>query len=128
MAEWLCFTQNKKRYLEGGFGRRSGESQSVSDDGIFLARRGRVIISCFPHRVLFFTELLNNGEGLNVRETVGNNLKSKPDGNISNLKQLLDYFQQELPEGFWGNVIVKFKDGVPYLVEEQRQIKLDKAR
>ena len=47
---------------------------------------------------------------------------------ISNVKQLLHYFQQELPEGFWGNVIVKFKDGVPYLVEEQRQIKLDKAR
>ena len=63
-----------------------------------------------------------------MKERVGNNRESKADGNISNLKQLLDYFQQELPEGFWGNVIVKFKDGVPYLVEEQRQIKLDKAR
>ena len=63
-----------------------------------------------------------------MRERVGNNRESKADGNINNIKQLLHYFQQELPAGFWGNVIVKFKDGVPYLVEEQRQIKLDKAR
>lgn len=53
---------------------------------------------------------------------------TRADGGINNIKQLLQYLQQELPEGFWGNVIVKFKDGVPYLVEEQRQIKLDKAR
>ena len=63
-----------------------------------------------------------------MRERVDTSLDSKPDGNINNIKQLLQYFQHELPEGFWGNVIVKFKDGVPYLVEEQRQIKLDKAR
>ena len=44
------------------------------------------------------------------------------------LKHLLDYFRHELPEDFWGNVVVKFKNGVPYMVEEQRQIKLDNSR
>jgi len=44
--------------------------------------------------------------------------------NSNNLAELLDYLKRKHQERFWGIIHVKFKDGVPFLIEEIKQIKL----
>lgn len=44
--------------------------------------------------------------------------------NVETSDELLEYVKRKRAEGFWGEVLVKFKDGVPYLIKEIKQIKL----
>jgi len=43
---------------------------------------------------------------------------------IEGLDELLDYVREKYDQGFWGEICVKFKNGVPYLIREMRQIKI----
>ena len=40
------------------------------------------------------------------------------------IKGFLHYFEEKREQKFWGEVLVKFRNGVPYLIKEIRQIKL----
>ena len=44
---------------------------------------------------------------------------------VESLDELLDYVRKKRDQGFWGEVWVKFRNGVPYLIKEIRQIKLN---
>ncbi len=41
---------------------------------------------------------------------------------LENLDELLKYVKEKRDQGFWGEVWVKFRNGVPYLIEEIRSI------
>ncbi len=54
-------------------------------------------------------------------------MRHSPDDNlndIESLEELFEYIRRKKAQGFWGELLVKFKNGVPYLIEEVRQIKL----
>lgn len=40
------------------------------------------------------------------------------------LHEIFEYVKTKQTQGFWGEVLVKFRDGVPYLIKEISQIKL----
>ena len=44
---------------------------------------------------------------------------------LEDLDEFFEYVKGKRDQGFWGEVWVKFRGGVPYLVKEIRQIKLN---
>lgn len=53
-----------------------------------------------------------------------------PEKSLSNsrgsesLREFFDYINKKKEQDFWGEVLVKFRNGVPYLIREVKQIKL----
>ena len=44
---------------------------------------------------------------------------------VESLDELLDYVKEKQDQSFWGEIWVKFRNGVPYLIKEIRQIRLN---
>ncbi len=42
------------------------------------------------------------------------------------IETLLKVIQRLIEDRFWGQIIIKFKDGEPIIIEQNKQIKLDK--
>jgi hypothetical protein len=42
------------------------------------------------------------------------------------IEAILKIIQTLMEDRFWGQIIIKFKDGEPIIIEENRQIKLNK--
>ncbi len=53
-----------------------------------------------------------------LEKTSGNSTRSESQ------RELLNYIKKKKEQNFWGEVLVKFRNGAPYLIKEIKQIKL----
>lgn len=52
-------------------------------------------------------------------------LKKSPLTRIRNIDLITGYLKMKVPKDFWGTVEIKYREGVPVMITEHRQMKLE---